>query len=145
MFNEVENNVKDCLKDRRILYIGDSTLRYEYFTLAYFSEHGYWPLKGNLKGPNPLLQGDVAKSKLVSYPTGSSKCRNGRTDWERFFWYTNSLLNGHEVCDCFRKPSGKSCCKLATENRLYSKGNTVIGFFQWFGQVLTSSLVLIIT
>ena len=38
----------DALADKRVVFVGDSTLRYEYLALAYLAEHGVLPSTGHL-------------------------------------------------------------------------------------------------
>lgn len=146
-----------CLRGKRIVFIGDSTMRYEYLTLALFAEYGGWewmhdePLvrmhgpKGFSTGPNPLFEKYGRDVPYVGGPAGSVaiRAKNGcikpyRVDhnvsWESFYRYTSSLLSG-EQCDCFRDV----CCAGTTENRRYAAAPTApaagleLVFLQFFG------------
>merc|ERR1719238_1848228 len=47
-----------CLDKKRIVFIGPSTSRADYLTLAYFAEYGRWPTEDVLQyGPAPGVWG----------------------------------------------------------------------------------------
>lgn len=138
-----------CMKGKRIVLIGPSTSMYDYFALTFFAEYGRWPVdhtvfvgpEGAQEGPNPLTMGLRGWNKFI-LPKGLDTspdiagCRKGDHEvWNR---YTNFMLNGHEVCDvhCKGKWNGPYDSSNWTQNRIYTKGDTMISFFQWLGDVV---------
>jgi len=74
-----------------LIMIGDSLMRYQYLSLAYFLRFGRWY--------------DTQASTTVSYLLHSNSWRHPRypTDtWNEYFLQSNRLLQPMEVCDCFR-------------------------------------------
>jgi len=149
--------LRSCLDDKRIVFIGPSTSRSDYFALTFFAEYGRWPDQNEIvygppgqipgRGPNPLFGPtleygltNVGRAPLVASP----QCTIGSA--ESFLWYSNSVMNGHELCDCY-KNDPKQVFHIAdiynqTENRIYVNQNvntghsTMISYFQWFGDVV---------
>eukprot|EP00966_Prymnesium_polylepis_P026739 617485-Prymnesium_polylepis.1 len=134
-----------CLANKRIVYLGDSTSRYEYLALAHLAEYGALPSAGHLlcaphaHWPNfqqhDLLMGQWRFMRQrfprnLSAPRQVTNCVSSWTEWDIFYRYTNKLLHGAqstESCDCFRQ----KCCDDALENRIYvnARLNTSIAFF----------------
>merc|ERR1719463_993893 len=121
----------------------------DYLTLAFFAEYGRWPSEdyvffgaGGECNLNPLNEEGIKASwhtlpPSVISPMLKSGCIPGGAD-EAAFRYTNYMLNGHEACDCyeFGKWSGPHDMYNSTENRIYLNGDTMISYFQWFGDVV---------
>ncbi|KNC76460.1 hypothetical protein SARC_11039 [Sphaeroforma arctica JP610] len=77
------------LSGKHLIMVGDSRVRYQYLSMAFWLENGYWP-------PDTYGEGDIkspAKEGLWRDIGG----------WKQFFSDTNSYLNGEEECDCFRE------------------------------------------
>ena len=75
------------LRDKVIVFIGDSITRYQYLNLAVAIERNYrWP---NAYHDDEELPGSVCTEKVYK-------------DFNRFFAYTNKALNGNEMCDCWK-------------------------------------------
>lgn len=148
----IDTEVKDpshkCLDGKRIVFIGSSTSKADYLALAYFAEYGRWPDKDMVvygagsdqrAGPNPLYGpmmeqeshvGGRSQSRQSIYP-----CNVGSA--ESYLWYSNSIFNNHELCDCYKNDPHGSVPNMAdiynqTENRIYGNGKTMIAYFQWF-------------
>lgn len=85
---------RKCLRDRRVLFLGDSVTRYQYLSLAYFLATGTW---GN-------------HVELVDYHKWST--------YADYFKATNSWFS-QELCDCFRADFNISSLRTASENRYY--------------------------
>jgi len=138
-----------CLNGQRIVFIGPSTSKFDYLALTYFAEYGRWPEEEIVQfgkpgqwygsGPNPLYGSNLeygmdTKGQAPTPPV--HPCKTGSA--EKFLWYTNKILNGHEVCDCYKEGGwqGPIDVNNQTENRVYDNGNTMIAYFQWFGDVV---------
>jgi len=59
---------------------------------------------------------------------------------ESYLRYSNTVFNGRETCDCYKNdPKGEfhiADIYNQTENRIYSNGDTMIAYFQWFGDTV---------
>ena len=104
-----------------LVFLGDSTFRYEYLGLIYYLE------KGKLYVPSMIKQGrlscrDMTNSHTCSCPPTPNKKRNSaKCDKHQIAFETISPhFAGRELCDCYRGggPSGKEhYLNRATENR----------------------------
>ena len=104
-----------------LVFLGDSTFRYEYLGLIYFLE------KGRLYVPSMVKQGrlscrDMTNSHTCSCPpTPKTKRNSAKCDKHQIAFETISPhFAGRELCDCYRGggPSGKEhYLNRATENR----------------------------
>lgn len=155
--NEDSDNLRPCLDDKRIIFVGPSTSRSDYFALTFFAEYGRWPDTDEIsygpstgtpgKGPNPLFGPtleyglhNVGRPQMFASPS----CTLGTA--ESYLWYSNSIYNGHEMCDCYKNdPTQKfqiADLYNQTENRIYINQNaytgrsTMIAYFQWFGDII---------
>jgi len=143
--------VHECLGGKTIVFIGPSTAKSDYLTLTYFAEYGRWPDKADIsywgaghlaaQGPNPLHGPSLEYEKTVGGqppPIAAGACRVGTA--APYLQYSNTVLNGHEVCDCYKNdPTGQfqiADIYNQTENRIYRKGTTTIAYFQWFGDIV---------
>jgi len=139
-----------CLTNKRIVFVGPSTAKMDYLALAFFAEYGWWPsedqvlfgLPGQSQwGVNPLDEGGIPMSPAVAAaaatPVFKPGCTGAGTE-ELVMRYTNYMLNGHETCDCHEFGTWKGAYDMynSTENRLYNNGNTMISYFQWFGDIV---------
>lgn len=68
----------DCLADRHIVLVGDSTMRFQYASLAHWLHTGEW------RSGTPASETDAFSS------------------WHEYHRVTNARLGGWEVCDCHR-------------------------------------------
>lgn len=98
--------IRERFRNKHIVMIGDSLMRYQYLSLAYWIEHGKQPGDG---------LGSVAKhSKSIcsewSWPGGKQE---NKIKWKAFYQDTNSMLR-QEKCDCYRD---KLSWSHPTENR----------------------------
>lgn len=52
--------------------------------------------------------------------------------------YSNAIFNGHEACDCYEFGTWTTAADLynSTENRVYINGDTMISYFQYFGDLV---------
>jgi hypothetical protein len=71
-----------CLKNKSLLFIGDSLTRYQYLSLAYFLEHKQWPPRYQATGYHPCLQVDEHNNTACSNPDKPNVCCE--YDWELF-------------------------------------------------------------
>lgn len=149
--NKAKNaKLATCLANKRIVFIGPSTSKADYLTLAYFAEYGVWPTQDVISfgqgewGPNPMNEASVSMSGFplppaVTMPVVKPGCQMPLpAGCETYYRYTNNLFNGHEACDCYDFGVWSSPADLynSTENRVYINGNTMISYFQYFGDVV---------
>lgn len=139
--------LRHCLTNKKVVFVGTSTLRYEYLTLAYFAEYGAWPSDQKMinygypsqrLGPTPLNEQEVLWSTQLPWEATSPRsatpgCLRDDVKWESFYRYSNMVYNGHEVCDCYRYGNQYG---NTTENRMYksASGDFQANYFQWWGQ-----------
>lgn len=84
--NISDDRLFSSLRDKVILFIGDSITRYQYLNLAVTLERMRWP---NAFDDDEELPGSVCvQTKYMNF--------------NEFFYYTSSALKGHELCDCWR-------------------------------------------
>ena len=77
---------RQCLSGRPVYMVGDSTMRYQYMSLAYFLEWGVWPERctrahGNDHPASIVRRGDFG-------------------NWSDYFAATERMYRGHMLCDC---------------------------------------------
>mmetsp|Transcript_61935 Transcript_61935/g.98124 ORF Transcript_61935/g.98124 Transcript_61935/m.98124 type:complete len:351 (-) Transcript_61935:6-1058(-) len=140
-----------CLAHKRIVFIGPSTSKFDYLSLAYLAEYGRLPSEEVISfgqgrwGPNPLNELGFKHNPApppweVIAPITKPGCTALGGDWETYMRYSNLVFNGHEVCDCYKfgKWAGAYDMYNSTENRIYTNPNTntMISFFQWFGDIV---------
>ena len=88
----------------RVVFMGDSIMRYQYLSLVYFARYGVWFDPSNKT--HHLVQ-----EKASGFDT-----------WLGFYQHTNELLQPYELCDCYRleRTEGKRENYNSTvENRYY--------------------------
>merc|ERR1719171_3026247 len=65
---EADKKMHDCLLGKRIIFIGPSTTKMDYLTLAFFAEYGWWPSQEQVfyglppngqMGVNPLNEAGI--------------------------------------------------------------------------------------
>ena len=117
-----------CLLQRRVVLIGDSTVRFEYLTLAFLAHFGVLPTEvinaqeASLPSSCVHLYGSVQEGDLALPPkVADSGCLYGPRSLGRntYLHFTNALLShkdppAHEICDCYCPEGG-----IGVENRLY--------------------------
>jgi len=116
--------VRQCLAGRHLLFFGDSLQRYLYMTLAHFLVHDEWPRDLASYGGE---SGETSVCYESSWlPPNSTRGIDYGDGWTRYFKGSNSVLRGHEVCDCMRT----SCCKEEdlNENRFTKVGAASVSF-----------------
>ena len=77
---------RQCLAGRPVYFVGDSTMRYQYMSLAYFLEWGEWPER-------------CTRAHGSDHPASIVR-RNDFGDWSDYFSATERLYRGHMLCDC---------------------------------------------
>lgn len=147
-----DRHLQSCLAGQRIVFIGPSTSKFDYIALAYFAEYGRWPIEDQVvisngaTGPNPLYEWNVRNAlKAGQWLPPEIKTVNavpgciGGGGTETFMRYTNHIMNAHEVCDCHQNGNWKGVGDWynSTENRVYLNGNTMVSYFQWFGDTVS--------
>ena len=102
--------VRLCLKDRHLLFVGDSLQRYLYLTLANLLVRGEWPRDLPAGERSPCYEGTYLPALALNLSNAER--------WSYYFRGTNADLLGREICDCHRV----GCCaeKVLNENR-YTK------------------------
>ena len=88
-------HARETLKNRHIIMIGDSLMRFQYLSLVYFLRHN--------RGIDNNMDPNMINEK-------------GWGSWQDYFRGTSSLLAPYEYCDCFRK-NYENCPWM--ENRYY--------------------------
>ena len=96
---------------RGIALIGDSLTRYQYLNLIYFLVHDTW------------------KANDDSLPNENEKSFQS---WTQFYQITNQRMNGHEICDCYRK-STLDFLDSTMENRYFHHGDVKVSYRMVFG------------
>ena len=119
-----DSTALNTLRNKKIVFIGDSITRYQYLNLVYFLERGHFP--------QPFCTDEkLPQSVCCQRNVGSSK----DITWNSFFQSTNEGLHGNEICDCVRKKH------FNLENRIYhnKEHNSLVAFF-WLGRDLGINL-----
>jgi hypothetical protein len=68
-----------CLKNKNLLFVGDSLTRYQYLSLAYFMEHKKWPPR--FQALDPCNRVDEYGNETCSKPNEPNVCAEG--DWNK--------------------------------------------------------------
>lgn len=146
--DEANKKLQGCLAGKRIVFVGPSTSKFDYMATAWFAEYGSFPTAEQVQnqagawGPNPLNEQKVHQAlpgMQAQFPAvGKPGCLNTDASWEQYYRYSNGLFNGHEYCDCYRFGEWKGAVDAYnnTENRIYNNGDTMLAYFQWFGDVV---------
>lgn len=103
----------ESFRNKRIAFMGDSVIRYQYHALAYFLANKHFPKK----------EDKLCNEKLFG-------------NWTKFFEYENRLMKGHELSESFRRQD--TCCggwTVCDNRQLHIPHlNATIWFFLWFGK-----------
>lgn len=141
-----------CLNRTVVVYIGDSTHRYEYLALAARLHSRFGPVLGldaasTLEAaipPRTTSSESMAAKAGVATPSRrqqaklDARCQPSIPPYDHNFASSPMLFGGRELCDCWRgrpKFPLRDCCDSAVENRVYYGAAFKIAFFQWFGSV----------
>lgn len=117
---------RECLRQHRVVFFGDSVTRYHYLSLAASLEAGSW-VQGNSSTPNsPCHESSWFGGRVEAWR------RRRWAHWEVYFNGTNRLLGGNEVCDCARRDPCWAD-KFLLENRFYNNKDTGVklAFYTW--------------
>jgi hypothetical protein len=131
-FTPMPRSSPACLANVTLVYIGDSTSRYEYLELVQ-------RLHGRL-GPEFDSSHAPLRDTLPSSECHASAPRHGKSEtWTDFYSQSTAAFGGRMLCDCMRlSPRNASATALSqtVENRVYvaPDGAYRLAFFQWFGQ-----------
>ena len=79
-------NVLEMLRNRELIFLGDSLTRYQYLNFVDFQHTGQW-----MSRP-PYSESERQWSKT-------------KGNWPLFLKMTNLRLGGNEICDCYRDPA----------------------------------------
>jgi hypothetical protein len=114
-----------------VVMMGDSLMRYQYLSLAYFLRWGQWYVPNNTRVDNLMVE----KSwRFTPAETTTSNNNNISVvgQWNSFFYHSNRLLRPFEICDCFRADRSYS---NMFENRYYYDPiyNNTLVYIQAFG------------
>ena len=112
----------ECLRGKRIVFVGDSTARFEYLTLVLWAETGVLPM---CDLPALACWSTETHTRVSSgaVPPTRAGCEYGTQRWDTFYNWSNAMLNGRETCDCAFTHGRR-------ENRVYE--NKALGFFAAF-------------
>ena len=106
----------ESLRNKRIVFIGDSVIRFQYLDLVYFLTHKQW-------------NGHQNRQELVNIYTYHH-------NWGLFNNITSfQLLHGYEICECYRQSSNNPNIFSMTENRKFylPELNVTVWMFLWVG------------
>jgi hypothetical protein len=93
-------------RDLRLVFMGDSVMRYQYLSLVYFLRYDRWYDTDVAPHVNNLMN-----AHSFHHPFHPNE------DWNEFFLQSNRLLYPMEVCDCLR--GGSSDADLLLERRYF--------------------------
>jgi hypothetical protein len=101
---------RNCLRNKKLTFVGDSLTRYQYINLAHFITVGEWEWD-YLNGTN-MHEWD---------------------DWFEYFYMTSRLNGCNEICDCYR--SGPNITAETREHHYYHSKlyNISISMHSWYG------------
>lgn len=120
--NYYEVVVKDDRpRDLQIVFIGDSLMRYQYLSLAYFLRYGRWLEPATSEAPDHLVNAHSFHHPLHPHQ-----------DWNEFFLRSNRLLYPMEACDCLRSVNVSA---LEMERRYFydPERNNRLAYINLFG------------
>jgi hypothetical protein len=115
---------RHCLRNQRIVMVGDSLMRYQYMSLVYWVEHGKPPPDGVGGG----TKDNQEKHSVCNEWSWPGVGMDGDGDWNTFFRGTTKKLNDH--CDCWHsQPISR------VENRYYhsEEFNISLTYLWWYG------------
>lgn len=103
-----------CLTGQRLVFIGDSVMRYQYLSLVHFLETGSWgPRLVDLQEIQGASGVGKALPQSISVDYSLAHGQAGKTNYDAFYRKSNEMLYGNERCDCGTAESGRN------ENRHY--------------------------
>jgi hypothetical protein len=108
-----------CLRNKHVLFVGDSLTRYQYLSLVLFLEFGRWPeqMGGNRSHPGLLWEGEFGS-------------------WTDYTVATNVVFNRRERCDCYKGEGPKERSKTITNRDYFNPDlNINVTFIGWFEQL----------
>jgi hypothetical protein len=125
------------MRQRRLVFLGDSLTRYEYEALAHLILETKFP--ENMPHPMSLSlftskSGQKELAKYWTDPNISKDCHSypQQSKWGPTMRYNHDFLRLHEVCDC--SPGGTECCDQRFENRVvHLANNSFLAYFQFLG------------
>lgn len=125
--NSTESDVK-LFKSKRIVFIGDSTVRYQYLNFVQFFHHNDWD---NMDDSNPNPEIPVAEWE------------GGWPSWKEFCLSSAARFGCQMICDCYRYKWPITDRTEVKENRHYyhPRLKLFIHYFQWFPGVTGTALV----
>lgn len=111
-----QENITSSLRNKTIVFLGDSISRYQYLNLITLLQRDRWP---HAFADDLQIGGSVCCEAAFRSMGG----------WTTFFNRTNYAFNGNELCDCVRTAHD------SIENRHYYNPalNTTVAFF-WLGR-----------
>lgn len=94
------NRIRPRPRNLRLVFIGDSLMRYQYISLAYFLKHGMW-LDYNFQARDAEAKNLVQNNNLMNSHSFHHPLHPDQ-DWNEFFWQSTRALYPFEACDCYR-------------------------------------------
>lgn len=93
------SDAKMCLRNKHVMFVGDSLTRYQYLSLAHFLEYDIWPKRFNVGGGSssggPCRRIDEDGNDACSTREEPNVCSEG--DWPSWPAYLRSLGGGTTV------------------------------------------------
>lgn len=113
------DKLETWIKDKPIVFIGDSVTRYQYLSLAYRVLNGHYQIE------EPDFTPDS--------PYNMNR-ENVKGSWNEYYNMTHTLLiEGEQTCDCFRSPGWPPVPGWrAIENRLFRYEGVTLAYYQLF-------------
>lgn len=113
-----------CVPDgARLVFVGDSTIRYLWLSFAYALRHGEENQADGINGTRSIVH---ERSWWTTQP------------WADFFRGTTEALAPHALCDCTRELQNPRKSMLnSVEHRYFHYRNVSLSFISWTGQATT--------
>ena len=107
-----ETRIQFQLNNLRLVFLGDSVMRYQYLDFIYYIHTGQW------------IQNDDYPNLVAERSFGS---------WSEFYNITNGAFDGKEKCDCYRTEEFDALSTFETRYYTDTIRNNYIAYYQKFG------------
>lgn len=107
--NQIKERIHQRPRNLRIVFMGDSITRYQYLSLIYFLQYGYWYHYDHHDHDHHPHRHNLMNAHSFRHPLHHDN------DWNEFFLQSNALFYPNEACDCVRHYNGT----IIIERRYY--------------------------
>eukprot|EP00966_Prymnesium_polylepis_P334937 7390282-Prymnesium_polylepis.2 len=122
-FHSYAANGRLCIpRNTHLLFIGESTMRFQYLLLAWALKHGVEYRDSDQPANDPR--------RLYNIYSFSAGGRRDPPNWRAFLEYTSAALRPHEHCDCRRNDP----TELHIENRYFRLGSVQLTYLARMGR-----------